>query len=369
MSGCRAARFPSAMGQEDSALTQSGTPGSSAGIDNSTQNIRTPSGDFVSRRSLRTRNAGTAGSRTAKASAPSRSTPTTRAAVSAPSRHASAKRAPATPRKKMRGFLNVVVMTITAGLVAAMAIPAYAMTPGTTDGTTFSASALSGLKNGNPQSLSVSGTALQATATRDAITATTEAELAAQKAAQAQAAADAERAAQSSAAAASGSLTVSGDARQLAQTLMAAYEAGNFTTYQPAIITSSVGAIANGTVSSECAVDTRILQILVLTLNQFGSVGITDLNRPCVGNSVNCSFSSHCVLPNRAVDFSRIGGASVNGSNAATIQLLRFLDGIVPAGSNAGQSDCRAGAGDSIALARMAQFADLCTHQHIDIPL
>ncbi|MEO8907408.1 MAG: hypothetical protein ABI310_04950 [Microbacteriaceae bacterium] len=366
-------------------MAQSGTPGSTEDLVVSTPNIRTASGDFVSRRSLRAQASGTAVAHAAPraTSAPSvsaakhsvakktvakRSVAKKSVAKGSVEKGSVAKNVAAKPRAKKRGFLNLVVMTVAAGLVATMAIPAYAVNPGMSDGARFSTSAIGGLIKADPQSLAVSGQAQQTAAPRDPVTATTVAALAAQKAAAAQQAAAAASVAQFGVYS-TASLIVSNDARQLAQTLMAAYQSGTFTDYTPAVITTEIGAIANGTTTATCAIDTRILQILVLTINQFGSVGISDLNRPCMGSGLNCSVSSHCVTPTRAVDFTQIGGQTLDGSNPATIQLLRFLDGIVPPGSNAGQSECRASAGTSIVLSRMAQFSDSCSHQHLDIPL
>ncbi|MEO9095884.1 MAG: hypothetical protein ABI255_09730 [Microbacteriaceae bacterium] len=273
-----------------------------------------------------------------------------------------------------RSVFNVLVVSFAAALIATMSIPAFAVNdPSGSNGAAFETSAIDGLKQAHAQSLLVSQSVPAVAVSRDMVAATSEADLQAQKAAEAQRALDAAnaaKAAQSGVFSASGaSLSASADARQLAQTLMAAYQAGTFTDYQPAVITREIGPIADGVYSSQCAIDTRILQILVLTLNQFGSVGISDLNRPCLGSSENCPASSHCTAPARAVDFTNIGGRTITGADSGSIQLLRFLDALVPAGSNVGQSQCRSSAGTSIELRNMAQFADSCSHQHLDIPL
>lgn len=166
---------------------------------------------------------------------------------------------------------------------------------------------------------------------------------------------------------ASGCSTVSGNAQQLAQTLVEAHSNGTFKTLVPDMFTQEIEPTANGTVTAKCQVDTRVLQIIVLTLEKFGSVGISGLGRPCVGSTLDCPSSPHCSIPDLAVDFTTVGGQVLNGSNAADIALLEYLDTILPDGSWAGQSECRTAAGDALHLDHMGQFPDTCTHQHIDI--
>jgi hypothetical protein len=160
---------------------------------------------------------------------------------------------------------------------------------------------------------------------------------------------------------------LSGTAQQLAQTLVEAHTKGTFTTLVPAMYSQEIEATANGTVTAKCQVDTRVLQMLVLVLNKFGRLGISDLGRPCVGDSLHCPSSPHCKIPDLAVDFTSVGGQVLNGAGAPDIGLLRFLDTVLPAGSWAGQSECRTMAGDAVHLDHIGQFPDTCTHQHIDI--
>jgi hypothetical protein len=102
-------------------------------------------------------------------------------------------------------------------------------------------------------------------------------------------------------------------------------------------------------------------------MQHFGSVGISDLGRPCVGSTLDCPSSAHCTIADLAVDFISVGGQGLNGSNSADIALLKYLDQILPDGSWAGQSECRDAQGDPIPLDHIGQFADTCNHQHIDI--
>jgi len=95
------------------------------------------------------------------------------------------------PQKKRLkgGVANIAVMTIAAGIIATVALPAYAFNPTTKDESKFGSSVIDGMKKANSQSVTVSGTAAQPVVARDAVTATTQEELDAAKAAEAAAAA------------------------------------------------------------------------------------------------------------------------------------------------------------------------------------
>lgn len=97
------------------------------------------------------------------------------------------------PSKK-RGIVNIAVMTVAAGIVATMALPAYAFNPNANAAQTGTSAAQS-LKTANAQGLSVSGDVAETAVTRDTVTATSQAELDQRKAAAAAAAAAAAQAA------------------------------------------------------------------------------------------------------------------------------------------------------------------------------
>ena len=73
-------------------------------------------------------------------------------------------------------------MTLAAGLVATMAIPAYAFNPQNAESSQFRASAIDNMKKAQSQSVQVSQTVAASAVKRDAASATTEAALANQKA-------------------------------------------------------------------------------------------------------------------------------------------------------------------------------------------
>jgi len=101
-------------------------------------------------------------------------------------------RKPAAPRNKKKlkgGVANIAVMTLAAGLIATVALPAYAFNPTAKEESKFGSSVIDGMKKANSQSVTVSGTAAEPVVARDAVTATTQEELDATKAAAAAAAA------------------------------------------------------------------------------------------------------------------------------------------------------------------------------------
>lgn len=143
---------------------------------------------LVSRRSLREE-------RTAKAHAPSRpGTPTrataarsTATTASTASRTGSAGAGAATAKKpsgKKKGgwAINVAVMTVATGIIATMSLPAFAFNPDNAETSAFGPSAADSMKKAQSQTVEVGGVASAAVA-RDAVSATTEEQLATQKAA------------------------------------------------------------------------------------------------------------------------------------------------------------------------------------------
>lgn len=96
---------------------------------------------------------------------------------------------PAPKKPHGRGRIgNIVVMTLAAGLVGTMALPAYAFTPGSTE-TQFGATASTRLTETGAQEVNVDAQAATIAVARDGFTATTKEELAARAAAEAAAAA------------------------------------------------------------------------------------------------------------------------------------------------------------------------------------
>jgi cell wall-associated NlpC family hydrolase len=165
-------------------LTRLGTPGSEENPPTDSNLSR--STDVVSRRSLRASRAQAGASGAVAASTPKPSS--TRKPSSTPSSQGdiALRSADATKKAKKKvkgGVINVAVMTLAAGLIATMAIPAYAFNPAGANDAQFKTSAIDGMKKAQPQSVAVPQTVAASSVSRDAAGATTQAQLDAQKAA------------------------------------------------------------------------------------------------------------------------------------------------------------------------------------------
>lgn len=168
-----------------------------------------------------------------------------------------------------------------------------------------------------------------------------------------------------------GGCAVSADAMTLAQQIMAAHAEGRFTTLvgsdQPDHL-PEIQAIALGQILPDCGIDVGILQAMVVALNNFSSVGVSDINRKCTGQSLGAGeASSHNVEGGgHAVDFYSLNGTPITGADTASIKLIGLLDPMMPKGSRIGQSDCRADAGTSVTATNFSQIPDGCNHLHVD---
>jgi hypothetical protein len=161
---------------------------------------------------------------------------------------------------------------------------------------------------------------------------------------------------------------VSKESQKLAQELMAAVAAGKLKGSVPDHI-PEIKALADGVVKPDCGIDLRILQVMVIAVRTFDTVAVSDINRKCTNQIEGAGTgSSHYTNGGgHAVDFYLINGASLPGADPNTIKFAEVLDPIMPAGSNLGQSECRASAGISLNLQNFKEFPDSCTHMHIDV--
>jgi cell wall-associated NlpC family hydrolase len=138
--------------------------------------------DVVTRRSLRAAAAKpTKPAKAIKQPSKTRAVAVNAAPASTAVEKAGAKKA--SRKSTKRSIINMAVMTLAAGLVATMAIPAYAFNPKATAAAQFGTSAIDGMRKAQPQTVAVSQTVAEAAVSRDAVTATSVAELARQKAA------------------------------------------------------------------------------------------------------------------------------------------------------------------------------------------
>lgn len=164
------------------------------------------------------------------------------------------------------------------------------------------------------------------------------------------------------------SCQVPADATAAASLLVAAINAGKLTflenRYRQQVIN-----MANGTATPDCVLDVHVLQIMVIAVNNFQQVGVSDLNRRCTGETPGAGTAS-AHWQGKAVDFYALNHKSLTGADSLSLQLIHLLDPYVPHGSGLGQSDIRAANGDPITGLKnfTSQFADSGDHQHIQVP-
>lgn len=161
----------------------------------------------------------------------------------------------------------------------------------------------------------------------------------------------------------SGECAVGGDVVALAQGLVAALDEGRLRFLEPRYA-DQIRNVAAGTATAECGLNLRTLQLITLALERFGSVGISDLNRQCTGSRLGAGTgSSHWIKGGgHAVDFYALGGSALTGGDVYSLEVLRLLGNIAPAGTRVGQVNCRA----PVTLPGITQITDTCNHLHVD---
>ncbi|MEA9986005.1 hypothetical protein [Subtercola sp. RTI3] len=240
------------------------------------------------------------------------------------------------PHSRRRGIVNTVVMFATAGLVATLALPAYAYSDSNSvNNPNLAASSQLGI-----QSLTVAGVNGQQSV-RDSYTTT--GDLAAMDSTQ-------------------GS-TVSPTVQALAAELMVDVASGKLVGSVPDHI-QEIRNLANGVAVKGCGVDYRILQVIKVVVDNFDKVGVSDINRLCTGQIEGAGTASSHYKDGggHAVDFYILNGHGLTGADADSIKLIKLLDPLVPPGTGLGQSEC----GRSISTTNFVAFQDTCTHDHID---
>ncbi|RFA19560.1 hypothetical protein B7R23_11620 [Subtercola boreus] len=269
------------------------------------------------------------------------------------------------PSKKRR-VARFAVMTAAVGLIATMALPAYAFsTAGAFDPVADSASFSLG-----QQSVQTAVEQGVVEINRDDYQAPTEDELRAQQlaaAAAAQAAAQAAALKLSSSSAISAAAyptTVSPAVQALAQTLMDAVARGQLVGSRPDHI-EEIQYLASGQVVEGCGVDIRVLQTIKVAVDNFAKVGVSDINRLCTGQIEGAGTNSphYKAGGGHAVDFYILNGHSLTGGDSDSMKLLRLLDPLVPPNTNVGQSGCRSSGSGFVNL---SEFSDSCSHLHVD---
>ena len=169
---------------------------------------------------------------------------------------------------------------------------------------------------------------------------------------------------------AGGACTVTGDEQSIAQQLVDAANTGRLVGSVPDHI-KEIRWIAAGQTMPDCGIDLRVLQVILLAVQHFDKVGVSDINRKCTGQIAGAGTQSLHYLDGggRAVDFNMLDGIHLTGADGLSIRLIGLLDLVMPVGAHVGQAECRAEIGDSVALTHWTQFNDTCTHLHVDVGL
>lgn len=157
---------------------------------------------------------------------------------------------------------------------------------------------------------------------------------------------------------------VSGDSQALALELVRQMHRGTFTalTYPE----QQIRWIAAGQIVTNCGIDSRVLQIIVLATRHFDRVGVSSINRLCNRDEAGSTGSHVKGGGGAAVDFYMLDGRTLTGADGLSLRFIGMLDPLVAAGARVGQSNCRANDGVSLSPNNFAQFVDSCNHLHID---
>lgn len=168
--------------------------------------------------------------------------------------------------------------------------------------------------------------------------------------------------------ASAGTCQIPGDARAAAAVLLGAIQAKKLNFLEPRYQQQIVN-MANGTATPDCTIDAHVLQLIVVAVQSFQQVGVSDLNRRCTGMTPGAGKAS-AHWKGKAVDFYAINRRSLTGADDLSVQLIHVLDPYAPHGSSIGQSDCRSRA--QVALGTLLNFTnafpDTCNHQHVQVP-
>ncbi|MBX3100764.1 MAG: hypothetical protein KF761_14450 [Salinibacterium sp.] len=158
---------------------------------------------------------------------------------------------------------------------------------------------------------------------------------------------------------------VSGDSQALALELVQAMDGGTFTALTDP--EQQIRWIAEGRTISDCGIDVRTLQVMVLATRQFDRVGVSSINRLCTHDDAGGGTLPHVREGGgKSVDFYMLDDIPLTGADGLTLRLIGMLDPIVPAESRIGQSNCRDADGVNLGLQHFTEFTDTCNHLHVD---
>jgi hypothetical protein len=124
--------------------------------------------------------------------------------------------------------------------------------------------------------------------------------------------------------------------------------------------------IAGGQTVSDCGIDVRVLQVIVLATRHFDRVGVSSINRLCNRDEAGTAGSHVRGGGGSAVDFYMLDARSLTGADGLSLRFIGMLDPVVSAGARVGQSNCRTDHGVALSLQNFNQVADRCNHLHVD---
>jgi hypothetical protein len=159
-----------------------------------------------------------------------------------------------------------------------------------------------------------------------------------------------------------GGTVPSGDAKSLAQQIMAAADQGKILWWEPAA-RDQINAYATGQpIAANCTVDTRILQLIVMATTMYDVFSINSLNRACIGDEAGIGQAS-MHWKGKAVDFGDFNGVQVTGADPESIRFIQAFDKVAPRDAGVGQLQCRGGQ----KMTTLREFDDTCHHLHIEL--
>ena len=111
-----------------------------------------------------------------------------------------------------------------------------------------------------------------------------------------------------------------------------------------------------------CFLDPRILQVIVLAIQNFDQIGISSLNRSCTGETPGAGrFSMH--WQGKAVDFYSFNGIATTGRDTNAYRMVVLLNQVSNDQGAVGQPGC----GPTPPLTNIYEVGDPCTHLHYQL--
>lgn len=158
-----------------------------------------------------------------------------------------------------------------------------------------------------------------------------------------------------------------GDEKQLAQKILDYADQGRIIWYAdaPEGYDQIAAYAAGGTISEECTLDPRVLQLIIMGAEMFTKISINSLNRRCTGTTPGAGTRSYH-WKGQAADIGALNGKSTTDSPAiaeAHQFWQRFAEVAADSGGGLGQLQCRGGQ----TYAGVANFDDACNHLHFEI--